>query len=216
MLTPEERQRIEDEEKQRFAEEQYRAEVRARLQEPATPRPRTSRRRDWMAILAIILVAVVVTALLVLKTRRSTDLESASGAPRPVGATPAPSVRYVTVNQRVASGQVVVKARSYVLYSIEIQPNMRDAHISGNFTAAGGSGNDVAAVVATQSEFTNWINGHQAHVFYGSEGRKTTDTFDVRLGPGLYCFAISNTFALLSDKYVVLDVNLIYQKMETY
>jgi hypothetical protein len=93
---------------------------------------------------------------------------------------------------------------------------MRDAHISGSFTAAGGSGNDVAVVIASQPEFTNWTNGHQARVFYGGEGRKTTDTFDVRLGPGVYCFAISNTFALLSDKDVALDVNLIYQKMETH
>jgi hypothetical protein len=215
MLTPEEKQRIEDEEKRRIAEEQYRAEVRARLQQPATSRTNTFRGHGWMLILAVISIAVVATALIVLNTRRNTESESASGASRRVGTPSAPSVRYIPVNQKIASGQVVVKARNYVLYNIEIQPNMRDAHISGTYTAAGGSGNDVAAVIATQSQFTNWINGHQARVFYGSEGRKTTDTFDVRLGPGLYCFAISNTFALLSDKYVALDVNLTYQKMET-
>jgi hypothetical protein len=214
MLTPEEKQRIEDEERRRIAEEQYRAEVRARLQQPTTSRTNTSRGRAWLVILAVVFTVVVAAALIVLNTRRNTD--SASGASRSIGTASAPSVRYVPVNQKIASGQVVVKARNYVLYNIEIQPNMRDAHLSGSFTAAGGSGNDVAVVIASQPEFTNWINGHQARVFYGSEGRKTTDTFDVRLGPGVYCFAISNTFALLSDKYVALDVNLIYQKMETY
>lgn len=212
MLTPEEKQRIEEEEARRIAEEQYRAEVRSKLQAPTISKPKTPPWR-WVAILGfLIFVAVVVRALIVSNTPRSTDTESAVGASR---APSAPSVRYVPVNQKIASGQVVVKARNYVFYNIEIQPDMRNAHISGSYTAAGGSGNDVAAVIATQSEFSNWINGHQARVFYGSEGRKTTDTFDVRLGPGQYCFAISNTFALLSDKYVVVDVSLNYQKMET-
>ena len=39
MLTPEERQRIEDEERKRIAEEQYRAEVRARFQQPQQDPP---------------------------------------------------------------------------------------------------------------------------------------------------------------------------------
>jgi hypothetical protein len=213
MLTPEEQQRIEEEEKRRIAEEQYRAEVRTRLQQPTISKPHTSRGR-WIAIACFfVLVAVVVTALIVSNIPRNTD--SGLGVPRPAGTPSAPSVRYVPVHQQIATGQVVVKARNYMLYNIQIEPDMRDAHISGSYTAAGGSGNDVAAVIATQPEFANWINGHQARVFYGSEGRKTTDTFDVRLGPGLYCFAISNTFALLSDKYVVLDVSLNYQKIET-
>jgi hypothetical protein len=37
---------------------------------------------------------------------------------------------------------------------------------------------------------------------------------DGALLKGAYCFAISNTFALLSDKYVALDVNPIYRKKE--
>jgi len=44
MLTPEERQRIEDEERKRIAEEQFRAEVRAKLQgDSAPPGEETSR-----------------------------------------------------------------------------------------------------------------------------------------------------------------------------
>jgi hypothetical protein len=53
-------------------------------------------------------------------------------------------------------------------------------------------------------------------VFYGTQGRKTTDSFDVRLGPGTYYFALSNRFSAFSDKYVFLNVDLNYSKMETY
>ena len=118
MLTPEEKQRIEDEERRRVAEEQYRAEVRARLQQPTTSRTNTSRGRDWLVILAVVFTVVVAAALIVLNTRRNTD--SASGASRSIGTASAPSVRYVPVNQKIASGQVVVKACNYVLYNVEI------------------------------------------------------------------------------------------------
>jgi hypothetical protein len=42
MLTPEERQRIEDEERKRIAEEQYRAEVRTKLKQSSTSPPKPS------------------------------------------------------------------------------------------------------------------------------------------------------------------------------
>ncbi len=128
----------------------------------------------------------------------------------------APSLRYVPVTQQIASGQVVVPARGYVQYRIEIPLAGRDAHVSGTFNASGGRGNDVDASLSTESEFVNWINGHQARVAYGTAGRKTTDTFDVRLGPGTYIFAISNRFSEISSKYVFLDVKLNYQRTEDY
>ena len=120
------------------------------------------------------------------------------------------------MSQKIATGQVVVKAHGFVQYRFQITPNMRDARISGSFNASGGSGNDVDAVIAAESEYPNWINGHQARVFYGTQGRKTTDSFDVRLGPGTYYFALSNRFSAFSDKYVFLNVDLNYSKMETY
>ena len=120
------------------------------------------------------------------------------------------------VTQKIATGEVVVKARGYVQYRFQITPEMRDTRISGSFNASGGSGNDVEAVIAAESEYMNWINGHQARVFYGTQGRKTTDNFDVRLGLGTYYFAVSNRFSALSDKYVFLNVDLNYSKVETY
>jgi hypothetical protein len=123
-------------------------------------------------------------------------------------------VRYIPVSQKLASGQIVVRARGYVQYKFEVTPEMRNAHVSGRFNASGGNGNDVEAVIATEEEFTNWVNGHEARVFYSTQGRKTTDTFDVRLAPGTYYLAFNNRFSALSAKDVFLEVDLEFQRVE--
>jgi hypothetical protein len=223
MLTPEEKQRIEDEERKRIAEEQYRTEVRTKLQRVAAAPgaqagpPPSKRSRHFAIALAVVIVVLLLFVIVVLSSRKPPDTpESSAAIPSPSNSPRAPRVRYVPVNQQIASGQVVVPARGYVQYRIEIPPEARAAHISGSFSASGGTGNDVDAVLANESEFANWINGHRDRVFYGTMGKKTTDSFDVRLGPGIYIFAVSNRFAVVSAKYVSLDVKLSYQRMETY
>lgn len=215
-LSPERKQQIEDEERQRLAEEQYRAQVRANLNtstprsvppsESRTAEPERSKSRvGWL--LGILAVVAVVAMVLV------------NNSPRvafPALPARAPNVRYVPADQKIASGQIVVRAAGYVQYRFQVTPEMRNAHITGRFNASGGTGNDIEAVIATEEEFTNWINGHQARVFYSTQGRKTTDTFDVRLGPGTYCLAFNNRFSAFSAKDVFLEVDLNSQKMETY
>jgi len=93
---------------------------------------------------------------------------------------------------------------------------MHEARVAGNFTASGGLGNDIVAVVATEDEFANWINGHQAKVYYSTGGQKTTDRFDVRLVPGTYILAFNNQFSAFSDKYLFLEVDRNYSRTETY
>jgi hypothetical protein len=41
--------------------------------------------------------------------------------------------------------------------------------VVGSFRASGGSGNDIAAVLAAESEFENWINGHQARALFATD-----------------------------------------------
>jgi hypothetical protein len=278
MLSPEERQRIEDEERKRIAEERYRAEVRAKLQQSESPpKPQAGsapspKGSPYLAVaLAMMLVLLLLIVIVVLNRRGnlSSDVADSSrtsspgtnaggqGTPMPAfeqaasnralrehqeavknlnacpGGTSAqsdgtcpppvsspstptpPSIQYVPATQQIASGQVVVPARGYVQYKIEIRPAMLDAHVSGTFNASGGRGNDVAAALTTESEYVNWINGHEASVLYATAGKKTTDSFDVELGPGTYIFAISNKYSMVSGKYVFLDVKLNYQRMET-
>lgn len=214
-LTPDRKRQIEEEERQRLAEEQYRTQVRASLD---TPAPQTApaapqRRKSHVGLLLVILAVVAVGALVVNFITRSTDSGSAAARAR---ASSAPSVRYVPISQKIATGQVVVKANGYVQYPVQITADMRDAHLTGRFNASGGTGNDITAVVANEGEYTNWINGHQAQVYYSTQGKKTADTFDLRLGPGTYYFALSNKFSAFSDKYVFLEVDLNYSKVQTY
>jgi hypothetical protein len=224
-LTLERKQQIEEEERQRLAEEQYRAQVRANLNTTTNPHnpPPVSRapepgKRSSMAgwLLGAIVVGIIGVAVFMNSYSAhlaASDSPATSASPAPVRA---PSIRYVPVTQKIASGQIVVRPNGYVQYRFQITPDMRNAQVSGRFNASGGHGNDIEAVIASEEEFTNWINGHQARVFYSTEGRKTTDTFDVRLGPGTYYLAFNNRFSAFTPKDVFLEVDLNSQRTETY
>lgn len=227
MLTPEERQSIEEEERKRQAEEQYRAEVRAKLQ-PVVPPPmpdapiESSSSLAWfVAIAAVIVIAFVTASTSSDRSRaeegtddsRAVARAASRPAPRPA---PVPKTRYVPVSQKIATGQITVKASRYVRYRITIQPEMVEPVLTGSFNASGGSGNDIRAVIADEMNYTNWINGHQANVFWGTEGKQTTGTFKVRLRPGQYYLVFSNKFSVFTDKQVFLEVDLNSKRAETY
>jgi hypothetical protein len=221
-LTPERKQQIEEEERQLLEEEQYRAQVRASLNAtpgpslpPSTPRaPEPEQRKSHVGLLLGILAVVIVGVVILIN--RNSARTPASDTPGIASAARTPSVRYVPVDQKIASGQIVVRAKGYEQYRFQITPEMRNVHVTGQFNASGGTGNDIEAIIATEVEFTNWVNGHQARVFYSTQGKKTTDTFNVSLAPGTYYLAFSNRFSALTSKDVFLEVDLNYQRIETY
>ncbi len=230
-LTPERKQQIEEEERQRLAEEQHRAQVRAGLNAgtgphvpPSMPRaaqPKAAKSTALAWVLGILAAVVLVIVWAAIRADRAKTSPPASDNPRAAAAIPVPTVhtpvvRYVPVTQKIATGQIVVRPKGYVRYRLQIADGMLQARVSGHFNASGGTGNDIEAVIATEDEFTNWINGHPANVFYSTQGKKTTDTFDVRLAPGTYILAFSNTFSAMSAKDVFLEADLSYQRMETY
>jgi len=190
MLTPEERWRIEEEERRKLAEEQYRAEVRAKLQQQNVPPQNTAEGSRPARVLWIVgIAAALVIGAVILANNSSTratgdGLPSVQAAPDPV---PVPKTRYVPVTQKIATGQITVQANGYVQYRIIIAPEMVEPRITGNFNASGGAGNDIQAVIADEENYTNWINGHEAQVFWGTPG-----------------------------KQVFLDLDLNYKKAETY
>lgn len=225
MLTPEERQRIEDEERKRHAEEQYRAEVRTKLQQPSASTevpapPKASNRIAWtlgvVAVVVLVLVLGVLTVSNSSSNRTKASNDSAPVARAEIAAVPVPKTRYVPVTQKVATGQILVKANGYVQYRITITPDMVEPTVTGNFNAAGGTGNDITAVIADEMNYTNWINGHRARVFWGTEGKQTTGAFEVRLQPGTYYLVFSNKFSAFTDKQVFLEVDLNSKRAETY
>jgi hypothetical protein len=216
MLTPEERQRIEEEERKRIAEEQYRAEIRSKLQgdQVATAAKRPNR-IPWIVGIG----AVLIIGTFVLTNSRSQPKTGDDGLPAAQAAStpaPVPKTRYVPVSQKIATGQIVVKANGYVQYRITITPEMVEPTVTGSFNASGGSGNDIAAVIADETNYTNWINGHQAQVFWSTQGKQTTGSIESRLQPGMYYLAFSNKFSAFTDKQVFLEVDLNYKKAEIY
>lgn len=133
-------------------------------------------------------------------------------------APPAPvaKTRYVPVSQKIATGQIIVRAKGYVQYRITITPEMLNPTVAGSFNASGGAGNDILAVIADEENYTNWINGHQAQVFWSTEGRQTTGNIAATLSPGVYYLAFSNRFSSFTGEQVFLEVDLNYKKAETY
>jgi hypothetical protein len=107
-------------------------------------------------------------------------------------------------------GSVAVSPSQVRYWKFEVSPTMTNAHVTGEFHASGGSGNDIEATVAEWDECENWINGHQANVLYAS-GKVTNGALDVPIRQaGTYCLACSNKMGLLSGKTVSGIVALQY------
>jgi len=110
-------------------------------------------------------------------------------------------------SQVLLSGSHVVQPQQFVTYTVTITPEMRNVRLSGRFTATGGAGNDLQALITDEDGLLNFRNGHQSKVYYES-GKVTADSFDVRLGPGTYYLVFNNRFSLVSNKAYDADVKL--------
>ncbi len=218
-LSPEDKQRIEDEERRRISEEQYRAEVRSKLRgEPATV-PVQRSNTLWLLGIALALVIGGLVAWSITSSnavRPKDDAAATATVPKPSPLPTIPQTRYVPVDQKIATGQIIVKARGFVQYQITITSEMVQPVLTGNFSASGGRGNDIQAAIIDDDNYANWINGHQARVYWTTQGRETTGKFEVRLPPGTYHLAFNSKFALLSDKEIFIEADLNYKKAETY
>ena len=212
MLTDEERQRIQDEERKRLAEEErYRAEVRAELAKGNPSQSVNKRGSGWLigAVVALI-IAGLLFAFRLFEARATTTSTASIQHEEPANTTP--KFRIVPITQKIASGNVTVQARGYTQYPISILPEMGNTNVSGTFNASGGNGNDIIGVIADESNFTNWINGHQTQVYWSTKGRETTGNFSVTLRPGTYYLAFSNKFSTFTAKQLSLDVQMTYHK----
>lgn len=83
----------------------------------------------------------------------------------------------------------------------------KDSFLSGEFTAQGGSGNDIQCFIVNESGLTNLRNGHAARNFYHS-GVVTVDNFGVYLSEGQYYILFSNKMSLFSNKVVTLNYSI--------
>ena len=150
------------------------------------------------AIIAVVAVVVVVAVIVVgfsILSQRSSPSEST------------PPQEHTS---NIVNGTISVSARNYQAYPFTIPSGATNAYVTGNFTASGGTGNDIEVLIMDATAFINWKNGHQVSVYYDS-GDLTTSNFDVSLpAGGSYYLVYSNTFALLFGKNVQTRADLIY------
>jgi hypothetical protein len=111
-------------------------------------------------------------------------------------------------SSNLVNGAITVKAGSYYNVTFSITSAMANSKVIGSFTASGGSGNDIIALVIDDMSYTNWINGHQVSTLYNS-GQLTTANVNVSITtPGTYHLVFSNTFSTFTSKQVSTSVNL--------
>jgi Ca2+-binding RTX toxin-like protein len=108
--------------------------------------------------------------------------------------------------ETIVDGVVTVEAGKYVDYNFSVPSQ---ASISGNFTASGGSGNDIRVLILDETSYINWINGHNVSTYYDS-GQITTGSITASVPKGNYYLVYSNTFSTLSAKNVKTKVDVTY------
>jgi predicted nucleic acid-binding Zn ribbon protein len=163
----------------------------------------------WVVIGIIVTLAAVFAIRPLLDTRK----ESPTQPPVAEKVQPPPPV-LIPVTRTLTSGQLVVRAGTYMQTKFNVDTEkMQYVRVVGSFRASGGSGNDIQVVLADESEFENWINGHQARVLY-STGQITNGKVDVQITEsGAYVLAFSNTFSTMTDKDVFAEVELRYKTL---
>ena len=111
----------------------------------------------------------------------------------------------------LANPALVINGLSFGYFKLDVSPGATSVRLQGNFTASGGTGNDIEVFVLPESDFVNWQNGHAAKTFYNS-GKVTVGNLNVNLpsDAGTYYLVFNNKFSLLSQKSVRVDANLTY------
>lgn len=213
----EQKRRIEQEEAARVAEEKYREQVRRRslpdplAKEPESvpPSPSEVGGFQWGLPTAFALGLLLVGAWIF-----SSHAHHVDGI---TGNSESPSLlsRWEPVTIPVVHGQFQVPAQQYRSWIFVVpSENVRNYRITGHFSTIGGAGSDIQAVIATDDDFQNWINGHEANVFYSTPGKVTTGQIDVTLPPGRYTLAFSNKFSLVTTKAVFAEISTTYEQLK--
>jgi len=113
--------------------------------------------------------------------------------------------------QQINNPVQAINALGYYYYKLDAPPGATNVTLQGNFTASGGSGNDIEAYVMSEADFVNWQNGHAAKTYYNS-GKVTVGNITVNLpaDAGTYYLMFNNKFSLLSSKSVRLSATFTY------
>jgi len=144
----------------------------------------------------LVSILVVIVALLALRLWTSTSQSPA-----------ARQVQQITKQEHkltINSSPVLVKPLSFSFIKFQIPSDATSVTLQGNFTATGGTGNDIEAYVLSEADFVNWQNGHDAKTYYNS-GKVTVGTINVNLPAGTCYLVFNNKFSVLSSKSVKIE-----------
>lgn len=216
MLSPEDRARIEREERQKVEEERYRAEVRSRYQGEETQQasPATARSGGfplgWILVVAVVAAAVFLFSSSARETKRSDSAKIATPvSPAAMPIVRQPVVRFIPEQMPIYHGQLIVKAGQYVYQRFEVTAAMVDAQLRGRFSVTGGSQNDIeGALFNNEDDMRNFVNGHRAMVRWSTQGKRSAGTIEANLRPGVYTLVFSNRMSTFSEKQLFLDADL--------
>ena len=112
----------------------------------------------------------------------------------------------------IIAGSFVVPPRNFKPVEIVIVPGMSHPRLEGTFSASGAN-NDIEVLLLDEQQFSNWQNRHEFKSAYAS-GRVTADKLRIDLPnePGKYFVIFSNRFSMFSNKGVVADLKLRYDR----
>ncbi len=114
----------------------------------------------------------------------------------------------------IVNGLITVQAGGWQAYPFTVPRVATNVHVKGQFTASGGSGNDVIVLIMDETAFINWKNGHQVNVYYNS-GKLTTSSISATLptvvdSSSTFYLVYDDIFSTFASKNVQTTVNLTY------
>jgi hypothetical protein len=151
-------------------------------------------------LFSLLVIALIITTI------SCSNSAPAPANPQQVKSAPSPVWTHKTLN--LVNGIITVKAGGWYSTSFTVSGNPSNETLIGSFTASGGSGNDIIALLLDDTAYTNWSNGHQVNVYYNS-GQITTGKINVSItSAGKYFFVFSNRFSTFTSKEVNANVNV--------
>jgi hypothetical protein len=134
-----------------------------------------------------------------------------SKAPVQVAVPPPPAIAQ-QMRDTIVEGSFAVAARTFKPFEIVVDAGMAKPFLEGTFTASGAN-HDIEVLLLDEQQFSNWQNRHEFKSAYAS-GRVTADKMRIDLPnePGKYFVIFSNRFSMFSNKGVVADLKLRYDR----
>lgn len=173
--------------------------------QPPAPQPTGNKKQN--PIVAGVLVLILVLVVIWWAANKQDSASTSAGFRPLTSSVPQPQLHRVTIG----SGAITVRAAGYSYFTLIVPSDANNVRLQGRFTASGGSGNDIEVFLLSDSQYTNWQNGHSTPTFYNS-GKVTVNDVNVVLpnDAGTYYLVFNNKFSLLSPKAVEEHLALTY------